>query len=129
VHVQVDHDGSLEILMSAPSLTVAGKEHGYVELRGSPDLVLEVVSDSSRRKDYLTLRQMYHPSDIGEYWLVDVLGKTPYCEIPTRAADDDRAEATNEWQTSPLLDRQFRLVRREGPLGHARSAVEWRSRQ
>ena len=105
---------------------VAGKEHGYVELRGSPDLVLEVVSDSSRRKDHVTLRQMYHQADIGEYWLVDVLGETPYFEILTRGADDYRAEATDEWQSSPLLGRQFRLVPREDPTRHARFAVEWR---
>ena len=105
---------------------VAGKEHGYVELRGSPDLVLEVVSDSSRRKDFVTLRQMYHQADIGEYWLVDVRGEKPYFEILTRTADDYRCEAKDEWQTSPLLGRQFRLVSRVDPLGHARFGVEWR---
>lgn len=117
---------SWQTLKSGRVEAVAGKEHGYVELRGSPDLVLEVASDSSRRKDFVTLRQMYHDADIGEYWLVDVRGETPYFEILTRAADGYRAEATNEWQTSPLLGRQFRLLTRVGLQGHARFAVEWR---
>ena len=117
---------SWQTLKSGRVEAVAGKEHGYIELRGSPDVVLEVVSDSSRRKDFVTLRQMYHQAEIGEYWLVDVRGETPYFEILTRAAKDYRCETAGEWQTSPLLGRQFRLVTRSSLQGHARFMVEWR---
>src|SRR5690348_6858210 len=48
-----------------------GKKEGYVELEGSPDMVLEVVSTSSVRKDTERLRRDYWEAGIHEYWLVD----------------------------------------------------------
>ena len=48
-----------------------GQKEGYVELEGSPDMVLEVVSDSSVRKDTERLRRDYWEAGIREYWLVD----------------------------------------------------------
>ncbi|MGH7224847.1 MAG: Uma2 family endonuclease, partial [Gemmataceae bacterium] len=48
-----------------------GKKSGYVEMEGSPDMVLEVVSDSSVRKDTEQLRHDYWEAGIREYWLVD----------------------------------------------------------
>ena len=36
---------------------IEGKKGGYVEVEGSPDMVLEVVSDSSVRKDNVVLRK------------------------------------------------------------------------
>ena len=44
-----------------------GKKGGYVEVEGSPDMVLEVISDSSVRKDDVLLRQGYWDAGIGEY--------------------------------------------------------------
>jgi Uma2 family endonuclease len=131
VGLSTEPDGmvlSWQTLKNGRVEAIAGKDRGYVELRGSPDLVLEVVSDSSHRKDCVTLRQMYQDAGIGEYWLVDVRGQTPYFEILTLGADGYRADATGEWQTSPLLGRQFRLASREGPQGHARFTVEWRAK-
>src|SRR5262245_59660085 len=50
---------------------VPGADEGYVELEGSPDMALEVLSDSSVRKDTVRLRQLYWEAGIREYWLVD----------------------------------------------------------
>ena len=50
---------------------VEGKGRGHVELEGSPDMVLEVVSPSSVEKDIVILRQAYWEAGIPEYWLVD----------------------------------------------------------
>ena len=50
---------------------VEGMESGYVELEGTPDMVLEVVSDSSVQKDTVLLRKAYWEAGIPEYWLVD----------------------------------------------------------
>ena len=50
---------------------VEGKEHGFVEIVGSPDMALEVVSDSSERKDTRILFEAYYKAGIREYWLVD----------------------------------------------------------
>src|SRR5205823_9972930 len=50
---------------------VEGRTRGHVELEGTPDMVLEVVSDSSVEKDTVILRQAYAEAGIREYWLVD----------------------------------------------------------
>src|SRR5947209_17728 len=47
------------------------RDGGYVELLGAPDLVIEVVSPSSVRKDTVRLRQAYWEAGIPEYWLID----------------------------------------------------------
>ena len=45
-----------------------------VELLGTVDMVLEVVSPGSVRKDTDTLRQAYWEAGNAEYWLVDARG-------------------------------------------------------
>jgi Uma2 family endonuclease len=52
----------------------AGTPRDYVELVGSPDLVLEIVSDSSVRKDRTLLRDAYGRAGVREYWLIDARG-------------------------------------------------------
>ena len=41
------------------------------ELEGRPDLVVEVLSESTRRYDLMEKRQIYRESGIDEIWLVD----------------------------------------------------------
>jgi len=117
---------SWQSLESSRVQAIAGKEHGFIELRGSPDLALEIVSDSSRRKDFVTLRDLYFQAGVDEYWLVDVRGDTPYFRILTRGDDQFHAASEGDWQTSPLLCREFQLVRQLDPKRHARYTVEWR---
>src|SRR5205823_5435101 len=50
---------------------IEGRDEGYVELEGSPDMVLEVISRSSVRKDREVLRKSYWEAGVREYWLVD----------------------------------------------------------
>ena len=52
-----------------------GKEGKYREIEGTPDWVLEVISESSVRKDTEQLRTAYHRAGISEYWLIDALGE------------------------------------------------------
>lgn len=40
-------------------------------VRGAPDLVIEIVSEGTRRKDEVIKRRLYERSDVGEYWVVD----------------------------------------------------------
>jgi Uma2 family endonuclease len=47
----------------------------FVELAGSPDLVVELVSRTSVRKDTKLLRDRYYAAGIGEYWLIDARGE------------------------------------------------------
>src|SRR5262245_81143 len=53
---------------------VEGSQEGYLELEGTPDMVLEVISKSSVEKDTETLRELYWQAGIPEYWLVDARG-------------------------------------------------------
>lgn len=60
---------------------IEGATRGYVELEGAPDMVLEVVSAASVRKDTETLRDLYWRAGISEYWLVDARGEDPVFTI------------------------------------------------
>jgi Uma2 family endonuclease len=95
-----------------------GAQGQFIEIEGTPDLVVEVVSNSSERKDTEQLRKAYHRAGIREYWLVDARGasvdfqmlhwrKTGYVAAPPRA----------DWRRSRVFDRGFRLVRRRDRLG------------
>lgn len=59
----------------------AGTSGDSVELVGSPDLVVEIVSDSSVRKDRILLRDAYGRAGVGEYWLIDARGQDVRFEI------------------------------------------------
>ena len=98
---------------------VEGKKTGYVELEGTPDMVLEVVSDSSVQKDTAILRDLYWKAGIPEFWIVDgrhdavqftVLKRT------TRGYSAVRNAAG--WLKSPVFGKSFRLTRRLDELGH-----------
>lgn len=52
----------------------SGAPRDYIELVGSPDLVIEIVSDSSVRKDKTLLRAAYGRANVREYWLIDARG-------------------------------------------------------
>ena len=62
---------SYETLRSDRVRLIEGKRGGFTEIQGSPDMVLEVVSDSSVQKDEELLRRAYWEAEIREYWMVD----------------------------------------------------------
>jgi len=90
-----------------------------IELVGTPDVVGEVVSPSSERKDTVVLRAAYAQAAIPEYWLVDARGETLRFEILLLGADGAYAAsaAPGAPQASRAFGRAFRLGRRRNRLG------------
>lgn len=97
---------------------VEGAEEGYVELEGSPDMVLEVVSASSVQKDTVRLPELYWRAGIPEYWLVDARGESPQFDILRRGAKGYTATRKQKgWLRSKVFGRSFQLTQQPNRLG------------
>lgn len=98
----------------------ANQEFGrYVEIEGPPDLVVEVVSDSTVRKDTIRLPASYYAAGVGEFWLADGRGKDLTFIIHTRGASAFEPIGADDqgFQKSELLGMAFRLDRAQDELG------------
>jgi Uma2 family endonuclease len=97
-------------------------------IEGAPDLVVEVVSDSSVRKDTLRLPELYARAGVPEFWLVDARGEKPGFEIRTlRGGEYEGVTPQGDgWAGSPCLGLSFRLSRHRTPIGHWRYVLERR---
>ncbi len=111
---------------SACSL-VEGKKGGYVEVEGSPDMVLEVVSDSSVRKDTCCLRQAYWEAGIREYWLVDARREPMRSTFSGARPKATPPRKQDGWLKSAVFGKSFRLTQQLDERGasrvHAGSAL------
>lgn len=91
---------------------VEGAKEGHVELLGSPDMVLEIISSSSVEKDTVTLRDLYWRAGIRESWLVDSRGDEEQSHIlrytPKKYV---AARPKKGWLPSSVFGRSFRLLR------------------
>jgi Uma2 family endonuclease len=90
----------------------------YLEMEGAPDLVVEIISDSSVAKDRKRLPKLYAQAGIPELWLADARGKDLSFEIWTLGIDGytrvpPDAPGAEGWTRSPVLGRRFRLRRDE----------------
>lgn len=73
---------SHETFESGALREIAGKKKGsVVEFEGAPDLVVEIVSDSSERKDLSILPDQLFAAGVKEYWLIDARGEHPFLDI------------------------------------------------
>jgi Uma2 family endonuclease len=89
-----------------------------MQLEGTPDWVLEVVSKWSVQKDYHKLRQRYHRAGIPEYWLVDARGDEIVFQILVRRRTGYVAVvARGGWHKSRVFPANFRLERRRNRAG------------
>jgi Uma2 family endonuclease len=92
---------------------------GSVILQGTPDMVLEVVSPGSVRKDTIDFVDLYWQAGIREYWLVDPRGKdeptfTLYAHSPSGYRP---VRAVGGWRKSIVFGGSFRLTRENDELG------------
>ncbi len=94
--------------------SAGGEPDSYVELEGAPDLVVEIVSDSSVAKDTRRLPTAYWRAGIAEYWLIDVRGERMFFRIHARGTDgyEPVSADAEHFQRSAVFDRRFRLDRR-----------------
>jgi Uma2 family endonuclease len=99
------------------------------EIEGAPDVIIEVVSDGSVRKDTQRLPPLYARAGIPELWLVDTRKEPLRFDI--HVLQDGRyvrVEPDAEgWSRSERLSRDFRLTRRKTPVGSWGSRLEWRT--
>ena len=81
------HGGSCEVLPAPFAVFLNQDDHNYVEpdisvicdpnrindrgYNGAPDFIIEIVSPSSQRMDYLTKLFKYRTAGVREYWIVN----------------------------------------------------------
>jgi Uma2 family endonuclease len=118
---------SADAIESGRVRLIEGKRGGYVELEGSPDMVLEVVSPSSVRKDPATMRQAYGESEVREYWLVDAREDPLQFDVFRHTSRGYVAARKQDgWLKSAVFGKAFRLTQRMNRLGHAEYTLEVR---
>jgi|SRR6185295_5090200 len=100
----------------------------YSGLEGA-DLIVEIVSDSSIRKDLERLPPLYASAGVPELWLVDARGEDlrfDILELQESRYVPIAADAEG-WLRSPQLGQLFRLIRQRKPrLGAWRYRLEVR---
>jgi Uma2 family endonuclease len=98
---------------------VEGWDGGFVEMEGTPDMVLEIVSASSVHKDTVVLRQAYWQAGIREYWLVDARQEPIRFDILRRTAKGYTATRKQDgWLKSAVFGKSFQLTQKVNALGH-----------
>jgi Uma2 family endonuclease len=101
---------------------------GVRELEGTPDMVLEILSDSSVNKDLVVLRGRYHKAGIDEYWLVDARGDEIEFQL-LRWSPADYAPVQPQrggWLPSAVFGCKFRLTRKRNRIGMWQYTLEVR---
>jgi Uma2 family endonuclease len=102
-----------------------GRPERFVEIEGTPDLVVEVVSDSSVRKDNHLLREAYLRAGIAEYWLVDARGDSILFQILQNQGKTFHSIAGwGQPQASAVLGGRWTLSRTRNRAGGYRYRLE-----
>jgi Uma2 family endonuclease len=96
-----------------------------VEVLGSPDMTLEIISASSVDKDTVVLRELYWRARVREYWLVDGRAKEPQIQILRRGRTKySPVRSVGGWVRSSVFGKSFRLVRRDAGHGISEFTLE-----
>ena len=75
----------IDVILSAtnvvqPDLIFVSNERSHIiaeaNIRGAPDLAIEIISPSTERRDRIVKRNLYARHGVKEYWLVDPYAKT-----------------------------------------------------
>jgi Uma2 family endonuclease len=105
-------------LQSGRVRRLPGRQPGVIELEGSPEMVLEVVSDSSVQKDMVRLPVEYHQAAVEEFWRIDARNPEPVFEIfRWTAAGYVGTQLPDGWWQSAVFAHAFHLAVQADPLG------------
>lgn len=109
----------------------SGEPDRYVEFEGTPDLVVEIVSDASVAKDTQRLPEAYWRAGIPEFWLADARGSELAFRIhrPGSVGYEPVPSDSEGFQYSAVLNQWFRLLRRRRRTGRWAYALERKSSQ
>ncbi|MEA2599157.1 MAG: hypothetical protein QOF89_149 [Acidobacteriota bacterium] len=105
------------------------KPDRFIALEGPADLVVEIVSDSSVKKDTSRLPPLYAQAGVPELWLVDARGEDLRFDVLTLRDSqyEPISPEADGWTHSPLLGQAFHLIRHRRPgLGTWRYRLEYR---
>ena len=99
---------------------VGGEPGRYVEVEGAPDLIVEIVSDSSVTKDTERLPAAYAAAGVREFWLVDARKEPLVFRIHhwSEGAYCPAETDSEGYQRSSVLDCRFRLDAARDARGH-----------
>jgi len=93
---------------------VSDEPDRYIEIEGPPDLVVEIVSDTSVVKDTQQLPLDYYRAGVRELWLIDARPKQVQFSIFRRSRGRFACgkPTADHFQRSAVLRRAYRLERR-----------------
>ncbi len=97
----------------------AGRTDDVIEIEGGPDLVFEIVSNSSVNNDTKRLPAAYFSAGVREFWLIDARGDDLIFHIHRRgsSAFEPVDVENNDYQKSEVFARRFRLTRKRNRRG------------
>lgn len=117
--VFISHDAIDSGRVKLVPKTSVGDED-FIEIEGSPDLIVEVVSDSSVAKDTKRLPKAYFEAGVPEFWLIDARHSNLLFRIHRRGKSSFVPQRVDRfgYQRSGALGRRFRLDRHRDPRGN-----------
>ena len=96
-----------------------------LQVIGTPDLALEVISKTTRTKDTIDLMADYAKAGIAEYWLVDSTIDAPELVIMRLVGGKYVAARKHDgWLKSHVLGRSFRLTCKKDSTGMSQFNLE-----
>lgn len=124
----VNHDAALSTEPDGMFFFHATRQAGKVqlvegedslEIIGTPDMTLEVVSATSVKKDTELLMDLYWQAGVTEYWLIDSRDEHPQLEIYRHGSRKFTLARNQEgWSKSGVFGKSFRLVTEKGKQGN-----------
>ena len=122
VHQEANLSGNPDVMFCSWAATQSGRvryaervkgSNRFIEVVGSPDLVVEVVSRSSVSKDAVLLKKQYYLAGIQEYWLIDGRGETIDFQLLARGDQGFQPVSADAdgYRRSEVLGGSFLLTR------------------